>query len=206
MLRYQNLEVGTSKTIYPTYSNDTIYFASNSFLTFDASNRIETLTESDPTPGKDFTYYYTYNSEGYLNQRLIDDGVNDAVRTNFTYSNGNLLSFKQDYGGFPQSLSANVSLATSPGIASFKQLGLIQLFPELLLYMPAVQLGKIASSPLSNIQVDITPANAPTDSFANVYSNYSLTAEGWLSSFQTDVVVNGIPESTIKYEFEYKCF
>lgn len=206
LLQFNNLINGTSKTIIPTYKNDTIFLAQNSYLTVDASNRIETLVDPNAAGGQNLSYYYTYNSQGQLDQRLIDDGINDALRTNFVYTNDTLATINQDFAGFPQSLSAAVSLFTAQKLTGFNQFSVLELFPELLLYMPALQLGKITSFPLSEVEVNVAIPTLPPDSFTNKYSSYSFTPEGWLSSFQSDVVVNGVTESTIKYEFEYKCF
>ena len=206
LLQFNNLTNGTSTTINPTYKNDTIFLAQNSYLTLDASNRIETLVDPNAAGGKNLSYYYTYNSQGQLNQRLIDDGINDALRTNFNYTNEALSTINQDFGGFPQSLSATVSLLTAQKLNGFSQFSVLEFFPELLLYLPSFQLGKITSFPLSEVEVIVAIPNLPAASFTNKYTNYSFTPEGWLSSFQSDVVVNGVTESTIQYEFEYKCF
>jgi len=206
MMRYQNFEAGTSRTVYPTYSNDTVFFAQNSYLTLDASNRIKTLTEPTQAQANQIDYYYTYNSNGNLDQRLLDDGINDAVHTNFSYNNGNLAGYKQDYAGVPQSLSANITTATTPKISAYGQYAFVEIFPELLFYMPALQLGKMPAFPISAIETSIETTGNPYPSYTTNYSNYTVNAEGWLSTFEVNMTLNGVPGSTIKYELAYTCF
>jgi hypothetical protein len=206
MLKFQSFEANTTKIYYPTYSGDTMFFSQKGYLILDASKRIKLLVDPNAPGGKNLAYYYSYNSQGKLEQRLIDDGFNDALRTNFSYTNGSLSGFKQDYAGFPQSLAAIVSLNTATTITDFNQFALVDLFPELVMYLPTFQLGTITEFPLAKIEANIGITNLPASNFVNTYGNYTLTAEGWLSSFQTDEVIVGVPESTTKYLFEYKCF
>ncbi|MES2645675.1 MAG: hypothetical protein V4717_02280 [Bacteroidota bacterium] len=206
MLKFQNFESGAIKIIYPTYSGDTVFLSQKGYLVLDASKRLTALQDPNAPGGKNLSYFYSYNSQGSLEQRLMDDGVNDVLRTNFSYTNGNLTGYKQDYAGFPQSLAATIELNTTTNVTGFNQLALLDLFPELVFYLPTFQLGKISDFPLSKIQANIGVTNLPASSFVNTYNNYTLTPEGWLSSFQTDEVIVGVPESTTSYSFEYNCF
>jgi len=206
MMRYQNFQSGTSKTIYPTYSNDTVYFSQGNYLTLDASKRIKFLAEPTPVPANYLNYYYTYNSNGNLDQRLLDDGINDALRTNFFFDNGNLSGYKKDYAGVPQSLSADITTATAPKITGYNQYAFFEIFPELLLYMPVLQLGKMPAFPMSAIETSIENTGGSSPAYTTNYSNYAVNAEGWLSTFETNMTVNGVPGSTVKYELAYTCF
>src|SRR6185436_16134507 len=102
MLRYRNFTQNIIRTIYPRYVKDTIYLDQNSSLALDRSKRIAVLTEFNAQPGITHGYYYyTYDKDGQLSQRIIDDAYNPAQYTNFEYDNGNLVTYRQDYLGHP---------------------------------------------------------------------------------------------------------
>lgn len=207
LLYFEDFTSGNTKTIFPSYNKDTITLGSNSYLTLDASRRLKTLVEFNGTQGiYNADFYYTYNSEGQLSERLIDDRVNSALRTNFTFTNGNLTSFKEDLPGYPQSITGILSYAASPIIAGYSQYALLELFPELLLYMPLFQIGKLPNTPVTSLKADINVPGFPISSINITYSNYSLTNEGWLGAFETSTVVSGSSPVISKYQFHYKCY
>jgi hypothetical protein len=206
MFRHKNLVSGAITTIFPVYSKDTIYLGSENFIIVDASNRIKTLTQKDLITGNTLTYYYTYNSLGYVDQRLVDNGIDDASRTYFSYDNGSLSGYKQDYQGYPQALSAVVSYQQSTRLSGYYEYSLVELFPELLLYLPGVQLGKSSGYAIKQVEKTLNTNNLPSVSVTDTYSNYSVNSEGWLSAFQTDIMLSGTPKTTSKYEINYQCF
>lgn len=206
VLRFQNLQTGISQTIVPQYRQDTIIYTSNTYVTVDASGRIKTLNTVDATTGKPLVYYYTYNIMGYLDQRLIDDGIHDAIRTNYTYDNGFLTGYQQDFQGYPLALSAVVSYQQSTKFNGYCEYSMIELFPELTLYLPTFQMGKMSSYAIRKVEKKTTNSSIPPVSTTDNYSNYSLNPEGWPQGFQTDVMVSGVPESTSKYSIDYSCF
>jgi hypothetical protein len=206
MFRHKNMITGATTTIFPVYSRDTIYLGSNNFIIVDASNRIKTLTENDPVSGNTLTYYYTYNSLGYVDQRLVDNGIDDASRTYFSYDNGSLSGYKQDYQGYPQALSAVVSYQQTTRLSGYYEYSLVELFPELLFYLPGVQLGKSSGYAIQQVEKTLNTNSLPAVSVTDTYSNYSVNSEGWLSAFQTDIMLSGTPGSTSKYEINYQCF
>jgi hypothetical protein len=207
MFRHKNLVSGATTTIFPVYSKDTIYLGESNFIIVDASNRIKTLTQQDPASGKTLTYYYTYNSLGYVDQRLVDDGISDASRTYYSYDNGSLSGYKQDYQGYPQALSAVVSYQQSTRLNGYYAYSLVELFPELIFYMPGFQLGKSSGYAIKQVDKTLNTNNLPSISVTDTYSNYSVNSDGWLSAFQTDIMLSGTtPGSTSKYEINYQCF
>jgi hypothetical protein len=207
-LRYQNFEAGTSKIVTPVYSADTVYLGLNTYLTVDASKRIKKLSEFDPPQGLiEGDYYFTYNSNGQLTERLIDDGVNDAYTTSFNYNNNNLVNFSEDVPGFPQPIPSTVAYGSSPELKAYTQYALLELFPELLLYMPTLQLGKISPLPIATVESTLELPGSPLPvTVTTTYDNYTLTQEGWLSTFQSKTVAGGSTVTSASYQFQYRCF
>jgi hypothetical protein len=205
-LGYTNFESGTSEQILPEYKADTIFYNANVYAVTDGTRRIKLLHTIDKSSGKALDYYYTYDTFGYLTQRIADDGYHDAARTNFTYDNGMLTGFQQDFQGYPLALSAVVSYEQSTRFNGYSEYSLIELFPELVLYMPTFQMGKMAAYAIKKVERHIDNTNLPPMNLTDNYSNYSLNTEGWPQEFQTQLVVSGTPALTSKYSFEYTCF
>jgi hypothetical protein len=207
MMNYQNFSLGVSRTIYPLYSKDTVYLGQDSYLTLDPSKRVKILTEFNARPGiANGDYYYNYNGQGQLEERLLDDGMGDAIRTTFNYNNGDLVKYKQDFKGYPLANSSTLSYLTAPKINGFGQYSLLEVFPELLLYMPCLSIGKPVSYPVSQIDSQVDIPGSPANSFITLYSNYTLTPEGYISTYQTKVQVGlALPVNTL-YEFTYRSF
>lgn len=204
LLQYHNLLKGSSIILRPVYAHDTIYLDENSFIITDGSRRIKTLTETNAATGKTLTYYYAYDNFGYLYERYCDDGINDAIRTKFSYDNGSLTGYSQDVQGYPQALSATVSYQPSTRFNAYWEYSTVELFPELILYLPAFQMGKYSNYAIKTVEKKIATGNVV--SLTENYSNYSVTSEGWPEGFQTDQLVSGVTKATSRYEINYKCF
>lgn len=204
-LKYENFPKGISRTLSPTYAGDSIYLGARGFITLDNSGKISILNETNSFPGiENGDYYYTYNNVGRMEQKLLDDGVDDASRTNFTYNNDTLVSYKQDIPGYVQGLSASLTYSNTLQVKAFPELATLEIFPELMLYMPCIKLGKLTSAPLAQIISTKATSGSETNT-TTTYSNYTLTQEGWLSSFETSTVVDGQKAVKTVYNFEYQC-
>lgn len=204
ILKYQNFPKGISRTINPTYTGDSIYLGSTNFITLDGTGKISILNERNSLPGiNNGDYYYEYNTQGQLEQKLLDNGIDDAARTNFTYKNDTLVAFRQDIPNFQQGLSASLTYSNTLQLKGFSEFAAVEIFPELLLYMPCIKLGKLSSTPLAQITSNIAE---PSSTSASNYGNYILTQEGWLSSFEVTTPVNGQKPIKTIYSFEYECY
>ncbi len=197
-----------SKEIYPLYGKDTVYLGTNSFIALDRSKRITLLSENNAASGiQNGDYYYNYNDLGHLKERLLDDGVSDALRTTFNYDNGDLVQYHQDIKGFPLANTAALTYSTDqPRISNFSQYSLLEIFPELLLYMPCFNMGKLVLYPLSKIDSQVSIPAPPTPPYTTYYKNFVMTAEGYISSFETMVQIGTNPPVNKHYAFTYKSF
>ena len=207
-LSYRDFELNITKEVVPVYSGDTVFLGLNSYLVIDPSKRLKKLTEADAAQGLiNGDYYFNYNSSGQLSERLIDDGFNDAFRTNFNYTNENLTDFTEDVPGIAQPVSSTVTYGNSPQIKANAQYTMLELFPELLLYMPLFQLGKISSLLIATVASDVTVPGSPLPvTITTSYTNYTLTSEGWPSAFESKTTVGNTTAASASYEFQYRCF
>lgn len=206
LLQYQHYTHGVTRTIRPVYANDSIRLGADGFIALDRSKRVTLLRETNGLSGIDNgEYYYDYNTNGQLAQRTFDDGINDIKHTNYTYTNDSLSSVLQDYMGYQNSLTASPSYYTPQKLNGFGEYAFLEIFPELLLYMPCLKIGNAPLWPLSSVKTEIDVPSAPIPSYTTTYSNYTFTPEGWISSFETKAGKTGTPVSTI-YEFDYYCF
>ena len=203
----QNVQGGT-RTIYPSYNADTVFLGTGSYLVVDASKRVKQLSEFNARPGVvNGEYFYDYNGEGQLQERLYDDGgVTDAIRTTFNYNNGDLVQYSQDFKGYPLANTASLTYLNNPRILGFGQYSLLEIFPELLLYMPCLSIGRSVLSPLSQITSEVSIPGPPTPRYTTLYSNFVMNAQGYVTSFETSVQIGTTPVVKTHYEFTYRAF
>lgn len=206
VLRYTDLVSGESRLLAPTYADDTIYLGSN-YLALDAGKRLVTLSETNAITGlSNGKYFYTYNSEGFIKERILDDGVNDAENTLFSFSGGTVSGYTQDFVSVPNAFNSSISYLSFPAYADFGQFAMYDIYPELMLYMPCFRIGRTPLFAMSAIKTAVAIPGSPITAIDFNYSNYNLTIEGWPSSFESDVLVNGVSAYKTKYEFTYRCY
>jgi hypothetical protein len=206
-LLFQNPVTGATRTIYPSYSTDTVFLCTNSYLVVDASKRVKQLSEFNARPGVvNGEYFYDYNGEGQLQERLYDDGATDAIRTTFNYNNGDLVQYSQDFKGYPLANTASLTYLNTPRILGFGQYSLLEIFPELLLYMPCLSIGRSVLYPLSQINSEVSLPAPPMPPYTTYYSNFVMNAQGYVTSFETSVQIGTNPVVKKHYEFTYQSF
>jgi hypothetical protein len=202
---YENLSNGVTRTVKPTYAGDSIYLGGQGFITLDNSGKVSILNQANNMPGIDNgDYYYTYNNQGRIEQKLLDDGVDDAKRTNFIYTEDSLTGYRQDLPGHSQGLLATFSYASKLQLKGFLELANVEVFPELVLYLPCIKLGKLPTHPLSQI-ISARSVYGTLPKITVDYNNYTLTQEGWLSSFESNRNQEGGGTTKTIYKIDYLC-
>jgi hypothetical protein len=170
----------------------------------DGSRRITELIVNKEYPGAvEGDYFYGYNAQGFLEDRIYDDGVRDFELTKFA-NNGLSLSTFDTQLNPPSSPIALGELTYQTAIQNGNNDVLVftDIMPELLPFAPLIGIGKLGNLPLEKYVLTLPTLGGVTLQYA--YANYTFD-KGLLTGFDNVISLPGLPPINRKFRMEYLC-
>lgn len=195
------------KTINVSFANDTIYLGAVGFIKLDGSRRITQLSLNEDLAGVEKgNYFYGYNNEGVLAERLFDNGDDVLERAAFTHQGTYIDSFYFQYEFQPGTLLGSLSYLSSPnGNGENNLLPYTDIFPELLPFAYMVKLGSISNDLPDKMKVLYESPGMPTYTLNYAYSSYGFNSDNLLTGFGSQLTVEGYPDYHRRFSIAYVC-
>lgn len=198
--------IGYSREAAITVSGTHIGIEGLANIELDGSRRITHLETIGNYPrGVKGDYFFGYNSTGFLEERLFDDGDLVLERTVYKNDGTGLQSFQKSYELGPVIASGVLTYDARGSQPANVLFPYGDVFPELIPFFPLIRLGKISSFPLESVTETIQRPASPPLTAEYLYNGYDESPAGSLQSFQSRIEITGQPEVNKKFRFTYTC-
>lgn len=173
-------------------------------LELDGSRRITELIVNKAYPGAiEGDYFYGYNAQGFLEDRIYDDGVRDFELTKFANNGLSLATFDTQLNPpSPPIALGELTYQNTQQKGNTDVLVFTDIMPELLPFTPLISLGKLGNQLLETYSLSLPTLGGVTVKYG--YSNYTFD-DGILTGFDNVVTLPGLPPLSRKFRIEYVC-
>ncbi len=187
-------------------NGNTINLGADGLIEMDVSRRITHLEVKKPFAGAEKgDYFYGYDSEGFLAERLYDDGGPFVERTVFLNDGAAIDSFTVSYELDHNKLLASLSFQPAANGNGENLLPYTDIFPELLPFAYLVKLGRISVDIPDRMKVLVESPGTQTFTLNFRYSGYQFDANELLTGFSSRLSVAGMPDYLRKFGITYMC-
>lgn len=187
-------------------NGNTISLGADGLIEMDASRRITHLEVKKRFAGAEKgDYFYGYDSEGFLAERLYDDGGALVERTIFKNDGVSVDSFTVSYELEPNNLLASISYQLPANGNGENLLPYTDIFPELLPFAYLVKLGRISIDIPERMKVLVESPSGPPFTLNFQYSGYQFDANELLTGFSSKVTGAGMADYQRKFGITYMC-
>lgn len=173
-------------------------------MKLDGSRRITELNISNAFPGGDQgEFFYGYNSNGFLEDRLYDDAISGLERIDFENDGSALTGFTIRQGGTDTLATATISYLTTPRLGTDVMLPFTEVFTELLPFFPMIRLGNIGNLPVDKMLIQAPGVGGASLNYQ--FGNYQLNTDNSVTGFENTLTFLGLPPIKRRFQITYRC-
>jgi hypothetical protein len=199
--------ISFTKTLDLSLNGNLINLGTTGFIELDASRRIIHLSVNEIYPGAEKgDYFYGYDSQGFLAERLYDDGDSLIERSIFSNTGAAIDSFVIAYEFEPEKLIGSIAYQTAGTTGSGENLlPYTDIFPELIPFSYLVKLGRFSLDIPATMKVLYESPGLPAVPLNFQYSDYRFDGAKLLTGFTSHLTVPGFPDYRRTFSVNYVC-